>query len=470
MELSEYSRLDAVALAGLIRSGEVAAAEVEQAARAALDAVDADLNSVVEWYDDPEPARPGPLSGVPFLRKDLGAAEAGRLQEMGSRLAAGLVADHESELMRRCKDAGLRVLGRSATPEFGICATTEPIVRGPTRNPWARDRSTGGSSGGAAAAVAAGIVPAAHASDAGGSIRIPASACGLVGLKVSRGRVSQAPASGESLMGLGVEFAVTRSVRDAAALLEAVAGPAPGDPFVLRAPAVPPAAPGPLRIVWSDGTGWPSNPRVDEAAVAAVGAAVTVLEAQGHRVSEGTPQYDWELYLDLMTDAFSLGVAAGAESLAAATGRPVSGEFLEPVTLAHVEHAGGLSALDVAGWESGANRIRRQVGRLFAGSEVLVTPTLTGGAVPLGLHWGMDPDITARDWNLQLESWIPFSAVFNITGQPAISLPLGTTSGGLPVGVQLVAHSGREDLLLALAAQLEEALPWADRLPPIHAG
>ena len=475
MEVADYAGLDGVALAGLIRSGEITEREPMDAANRAMEMVEPALNAIVEWYQDPEPTQSGrPLSGVPFLRKDLGATEAGRSQEMGSRLANGFVPHHESVLMSRFKAAGLCILGRSATPEFGICGTTEPIARGPTRNPWAIDRSTGGSSGGAAAAVAAGLVPMAHASDGGGSIRIPAGACGLVGLKVSRGRVTEAPTSGESLLGLGVEFAVTRSVRDAATLLAAVGESAPGDPFVVRGrvgtDGGPTSASSPLRIAWTDGADWPGSPPVDREMAAAVRSTVAVLEDLGHVLVETTPQYDWEDYLHLTTDAFALGTAAEVAELSALMRRPPSPEFLEPLTLANVTHAGRLTGADVYGFEGRANRIRRQVGTLFTDHDLLVTPSTARPAVPLGTHWGRDPSLSAFEWTVRQESWIPFSAVFNITGQPAISLPLVVSSQGLPLGIQFVAGPGREDLLLGVARDLEEACPWADRVPPIHAG
>jgi amidase len=469
VKLGDYVRCDGVALAGLVRTGEVGPEVLRAVAAAAR--VEPRLNAVVEWYESPDAVRSGgPLEGVPFLRKDLGITEAGRLLEMGSRMAEGFRPASEAVLTDRFKAAGLQVLGRSATPEFGICGTTEPEARGPTRNPWDPERSAGGSSGGAGAAVATGVVPIAHGSDGGGSIRIPAAACGVVGLKVSRGRVSAGREAGESILGLSVDFVLTRTVRDTAAVLEAVSGPAPGDPFVIAGPQHPSDAPlPPLRIAWTDGERWPGRPPVDPEVSAATQEVAGVLADLGHRVEEAAPDYDWEEYLAVMTDAFALATASVVRSLSAETGRPVSAEFLEPLTMANVEHAARLSSLEVHDLESRANGIRRRVGDLFTGCDLLVCPTLARPAAPLGTRWGLDPGLSAYEWTVQQEDWIPFTAVFNITGQPAMSLPLGHSAAGLPIGVQLVARSGREDLLLAAAGLLEEALPWADRIPPIHA-
>jgi len=471
MKVDEYALCDGLALAGLVRSGEVSVDALRDAATSALSRVEPLVNAVVEWYESPDPTQPGgPLIGVPFLRKDLGLAEAGRLLEMGSRMAAGFRPVTEAALTKRFKAAGLQVLGRSATPEFGICGTTEPEVRGPTRNPWDLTRSSGGSSGGAAVAVAAGVVPIAHGSDGGGSIRIPAAACGVVGLKVSRGRVYSGSTDGDSILDLSVDFVLTRTIRDTAAVLQSVAGPAAGDFVMNSAPLLPPGSSVPAcRIAWTNGQGWPGSPEVDPEVSSAVGAVAGVLADLGYRVEEAAPDYAWDEYLAVMTDAFALATASTVRSLSQTSGRPVSPDFLEPLTLANVEHARRLSNRDIRDLKSRASDIRRSVGDLFERFDLLLCPTLARPAAPLGTRWGMDPNLSAYEWTVQQEDWIPFSAVFNITGQPAISLPLAHSEAGLPIGVQLAARPGREDLLLAVAGQLEEALPWKHRLPPVHA-
>jgi amidase len=474
MDLSEYTALDATALATLVRAGEVGPDELADLARRAMERTDPQINALVEWFDDPGPGRAeGPLAGVPFLLKDLSTTCAGRRLEMGSRQAQGYIAPADSLLVQRWKQAGARLLGRTNTPEYGICGTTEPLVNGPTRNPWALDRTAGGSSGGSAAAVAAGVVPVAHASDGGGSIRIPASCCGLVGLKVSRGRGTSAPNDGERLLGLAVNFVVARSVRDAALHLDVVSPPAPGDPFEAPGPSVryadlPPADPG-LRIGVLDGTSWPTGPEVHPEVAAAVHHTAAALSGLGHRVEEAAIDFDPHAYNSVVVGAFSLSAAATADWLAATTGRPPTAEYLEPITLAHIEHGRGLSGLDTYALETRANAVRRQVARCLGGFDAVVTPTIATLPIPLGLAWGLTEGVSAYDWALGQEWWIPFTAVFNVTGQPAISLPLAMSAAGLPIGVQLVAGYGREDLLIRLARQLEEALPWAGRRPPVHA-
>lgn len=474
MNLSEYTSLDATALAALVRSRQVTPRELAGLARQAMERTDPHINAIVEWFDEPEPgAAAGPLAGVPFLLKDLSTTCGGRRLEMGSRQAQGYTPPADSLLVRRWKAAGARIVGRANTPEYGICGTTEPLVNGPTRNPWALDRTAGGSSGGSAAAVAAGIVPAAHGSDGGGSIRIPASCCGLVGLKVSRGRVTSAPSDGERLLGLAVNFVIARSVRDVSLHLDIAGEPAPGDPFTPPFPSTTYAAVAPtraaLRIGVVDGTRWPTGPRVDAEVVAAVRDTAELLAGLGHHVEPAVIDFDPHAYNSVVVGAFSLSAAATGDWLARVTGRPASAEYLEPITLAHIDHGRRLSGLDAYGLETMANSVRRQVAGCLAGLDAVVTPTIARLPIPLGSAWGMTEGISAYDWGLDQEWWIPFTAVFNVTGQPAISLPLAISVDGLPIGIQIAAGYGREDLLLGLARQLEEARPWAGRRPPVHA-
>ena len=313
----------------------------------------------------------------------------------------------------------------------------------------------------------------AHGSDGGGSIRIPASCCGLVGLKVSRGRITSAPADGERLLGLAVNFVISRSVRDTALHLDVLSPPAPGDPFEVPRPAggyaaLAPAS-APLRIGVLDGTRWPTGPKVDPEVAAAARQAGERLAALGHHVEEAAIDFDPDAYNSVVVGAFSLSAAATADWLTRVTGRPSDSEHLEPITLAHIAHGRGLSGVDAYGLETRANQVRRSLAATLAGYDVVVTPTIAQPPIPLGLAWGMIEGMSAYDFGMDQEWWLPFTAPFNVTGQPAISLPLGMTAGGLPIGVQFAAGHGREDTLIRLALQLEEAAPWAGRRPPVHA-
>lgn len=485
---AEYARLDGVALGELVRDGAVTPAEVAASALEAARRIDPRLGAVVELFEDAAPAagalpasapargRSSPLYGVPFLLKDIGATAAGRKQECGSRLLAGRVADHDAYLTARLKRAGLVAVGRSAAPEFALSLSTESVLYGTTRNPWNPSRIAGGSSGGAAAAVAAGIVPVAHATDAAGSIRIPASACGLVGLKPSRGRVTQGPDAGEALMGMNSQLCVSRTVRDTAAFLDAVTGPAPGDPVALPAPAEPfarqvasAAADGaePLRIAWT-ATGWGGN-ATDAEVAAATSEVAARLAGMGHELVEATPIFDYDAFVDAACVGWALGFDLLLEMYAAQLGRPLDGSTLEHVTLLLYEKARRLTAHDVTIADTTFNRIRRGVGAFFEDFDVLLTPTLLRPPEPLGRYAQTvaHPDF-ASFFRLCDEAGAMLP-LFNMTGQPAISLPLAWSADGLPLGMQLVARPGEDALLLRLAAVLEEAMPWRDRLPPIHA-
>jgi amidase len=475
MNLHDYANEDACGLAELIRRGDVSAAEVETAARAAIAALNPTVNAVIE-IEPAAPGRPlpdGRFRGVPFLRKDLVAQAAGALNECGSRLAEGLRAKVTSELTHRHDAAGLVTLGRTATPELGFSVVTEPVATGPVRNPWQPDRTAGGSSGGAAAAVASGMVPMAHANDGGGSIRIPAACTGLVGLKPTRGRVSLGPGHGSVLLGLGIEHAVTRTVRDCAALLDVTHGPAIGDPFVLPAPVRPYAeevgAPVErLRIAVATDA-W-NGADVDADVVAATQAAARLCEALGHDVAEAAPSFDVEAFDRANLRLWTGSIAYAVDKIAAATGRQPEPDTLEVATLACYEHGRRVTAADIYEADDLINAVSRKVGGFFADWDVLITPTVARTAPPLGLLSGAAPGWTAESWTAAIFAFAPFTALFNATGQPAISLPLGWAADGLPIGVQFVGRFGREDVLLRLAASLEVAHPWIDRRPPLWAG
>jgi amidase len=480
--MTALASMDACAQAELVRSGEASPLELVDDAIARTEALNPQLNAVIhEFFGEARELAAGelpdgPFRGVPFVFKDIGAALAGQPLHLGMELLkrVDFRASVDTYLGERFRRAGFVTIGKTNTPELGILPTTEPRAYGASRNPWDPERTTGGSSGGSAAAVASGMVSIAHASDGGGSIRIPASCCGLFGLKPTRQRISQGPLVGDVTSGLTVELAVTRSVRDAATLLDAVAGPAPGDPYVAPPPARPyveelDAEPDPLRI------GFLEQPPIPELAshpecVAAVRESVTLLESLGHRVEDSSPM-DPELAerLELEDTFLTRWAASQATSLqqfSELLGREVEADDVEPLTWALAElgreRSSGRYLHDVA--------IHQAVARAIAawhetGFDLLVTPTMSEPPVPLGTY-----DDSGADPLAAFRRAVPagaFTAIFNATGQPAASVPLHWTASGLPVGVQLVAPFGREDLLLRVAAQLERARPWADRQPPV---
>jgi amidase len=474
MKASEYIDYDGLGLAELVRDGEVTPTELAQCAAQLVEQRNPAINAVLEWFADTDDIvasapRDRAFGGVPFLIKDLVIQAQGRLSEMGSRLAAGLVAPADSDLMARFRQAGLMTLGRTATPEMGYNVATETLQAGICRNPWDLSRSPGGSSGGAGAVVAAGIVPIAHANDGGGSIRIPAACCGLVGLKPTRGRVPIGPGAAEGLNGFGIEFVLTRSVRDAAAMLDAVQGPGVGDPYVIPAPsraysACLQQAPQALRIgltteAWS---GVPVDPEIQ----AALLRIARSCEALGHRVEEARPALDAERFAQANTDLWSASISHWVVDICAATGRKADSSTLEQATLAVHEHGMSLSAIDLLHAEDAFNTVNREFGRFFKEYDLLLTPTTAQLPWKIGQHASEGGHYTARSWTDHVFSVGPFTAVFNCTGQPAISLPLGRSESGLPIGIQLVAPFGREDLLLSLAALFEQVMPWPQVAPP----
>ncbi|HET9918543.1 MAG TPA: amidase family protein [Ktedonobacteraceae bacterium] len=473
MHFSEYSEYDAVGLAQLIKSGDVSAQEVQQIARQAILAVNPVLNALVgELFEEALPASTtGPLAGVPFVVKDLSLHAAGIRTWMGSRLAGeGIVFPQDTDLMTRFKQAGLVTLGRTATPEFGFNATAEALANGPTHNPWNLSRSSGGSSGGSAALVAARAVPVAHGTDGAGSIRIPAAWCGLVGLKPTRGRTPPGPDTDERLSGLGIDFALARTVRDVAALLDAVSGPGVGDKYFAAPPERPYAQevgtpPGRLRIAMTT-RAWSGVP-VDKEYADTVSMVCHELAAMGHDVEEASPEVDWECFVEANLPIWTASVADSALGLAHARGIDLGPDVLEAVTLASVEYGQRLTAVDLLRALRLCKSISRGVGAFFGSYDVLVTPTIAAPPPLLGTLNQNDPNIDPRGWLDTLFALIPFTPLFNMTGQPAISLPLGQSSEGLPIGVQLVGRYGDEATLLRLAAQLEQALPWAARRPSV---
>jgi amidase len=473
MELHEYASHDATGLRELIVTGQVTPQEVEDVARRALTAAHADLHALTGPLHEPAGTHDpdGPFGGVPFLIKDSGPFARGAVFRLGSRAIRGAVADTDHELMARFRAAGLVTLGQTTAPEFGLSFATEPVLHGPTRNPWAPGRGVGGSSGGAAALVAAGAVPMAHANDGAGSIRVPAAACGLVGLKPSRGRTPSGPATGEVAFGQTYEFALTRTVRDTAGLLDAVSAPNHGEKHQAPPPVRPFARettvhPGRLRVALSVRP-WSGVP-VDPEVVAATETVGALLEWLGHPVETARPEFDAE---DVVESLMLSGIAAGLAVLRGGRGRRPDPSLLEAVSRAFIREAEATTAMDVLTMLDAQHRVARPIGLFFAHRyDVLVTPTLGQLPAPHGTLDYDNPAHDARGWLRTIFAYGPFTAPFNASGTPAISLPLGQSRAGLPIGVQLAAGYGREDLLLRLAAQLEEAAPWRDRQPSLFVG
>ncbi len=470
---ADYTDYDGLGLAQLVRKGEVTAEEVLAAAIERVEALNPALNAVVtKVYDQARAAArehdpAAPLAGVPFLLKDLGAGQAGVPMSAGSRFFEHEVVPVDAETVVRHKRAGLMILGRTNTPEFGLNASTEPVVFGPTRNPYDLARTPGGSSGGAAAAVAARMVPVAHASDGGGSIRIPASCCGLFGLKITRNRNTYAPYAGEGLAGCAVEHVVSRSVRDSAAVLDATAGPGIGDPYFAAPPARPfleevGADPGRLRIALT--TKAFNGVDVHPDCVAATREAARLCEQLGHRVEEAAPAFDVEGLDHNYNRMFAVNAAGNIWLRARSLGREPTAEGFERVTWAMVEQARTIGAIDYVQILNRLHGISREIARFFESYDLLLTPTLAEPPVRLGVLDMMSEDLAA--YQERLWRFTPFTYAFNVTGQPAMSVPLSWNAGGLPIGVQFVGRYGDEATLLRLAAQLEQAQPWAARRPP----
>jgi Asp-tRNA(Asn)/Glu-tRNA(Gln) amidotransferase A subunit family amidase len=468
---------DATTLAALVRRGETTPAELLRWSLDRLALWQPRIRAVVRLHEErawdavaaglPDAAPDAPFRGVPFLLKDLSAEWAGVPTTMGSRLFEGRVAARDSAVVRRAKEAGLVVFGQTATPELALSLVTEPATGEAARNPWDPSRTPGGSSGGSAAAVAARVVPMAHATDGGGSIRGPASCCGLFGLKPTRGRVSYGPAQGENWGGLSHAHALTVTVRDSAALLDAFAGPEPGDPYAAPHRERPYAAevgrePGRLRIAFSlrSQQGAVVAPEVAELARG----AARLLEALGHDVEEASPEVEPDEVRAARLPVMQANVHALVRARLRELGRDLRPDDLELGTLRYVEAGERLSAADLADAVARMHALGRRVAPFFARFDALLTPTMALPPVPVG-HISLahgDMELYQKRQN----AFGGFGALWNITGQPAMSVPLCWTADGLPVGMQFAAAFGREDILFRLAGQLERAQPWAHRRPP----
>lgn len=472
-----YESHDALGLAELVRQGDVKPAELLEAAIARSERLNPKINAVViPLFDEarrlvakgpPE----GPFAGVPFLLKDLYAAYAGARLTHGSRLFTDFVPDHDSELVARYRRAGLVIFGRSASPEFGITTSTESLLFGATRNPWNLDRMAGGSSGGAAAAVSAGIVPAANASDGGGSIRIPASCCGLFGLKPTRARTPSGPDAGEGWSGMSTAHVVSRSVRDSAALLDATHGADLGAPYWAPPPERPflqevGAAPGRLRIGLQTRSFNGVATHAD--CLAAAEDAAKLCESLGHDVEPATLEVDAAGFGRASQVIIAANLRATVLDRAAELGRELAPDDLEPMTHIMANAAADVEAADYARAIRTIHALGRQVAGFLERYDVLLTPTLASPPFEIGRL-----ALTASDLPVFLESLLQtvgFTQLFNATGNPAASVPLHWNAEGMPIGVQLVGRFGDEATLLRLAAQLEEARPWFDRRPALARG
>jgi len=471
MEIAEYRRLDAVALAGLVARAAVAPDDLLDAAIRAAEAW-AWTNALVTRFDDQARRSvaaglpDGPLRGVPFALKDLWAQMTGVVTTNGSRLFTGAPATVDSEIVRRFRRSGLVTFAKTNTPELGLSPTTEPALFGPTHNPWRRGVSAGGSSGGAAAAVAAGIVPMAHATDGGGSIRIPAACCGLFGLKPTRGRVPFGPERGEGWGGMSAQGVVSRSVRDSAVALAAISGSMPGDPYA--APGDPAGypddaagAPGRLRVGVC--TTAPEPLDVDARCVDAVRATALRCADLGHHVTEVSWPFDPQVLATARQRIIGPHVAQAVDARAAQLGRPLADDDLEPFTAA-VAQAGrqGTATGYVAGIQA-MHQVGRAMGELFERIDVLLTPTLAHPPFPIAGPPGDLPGMPLE----QVRLLTTFPSVANVSGQPAMSVPLDHYPDGLPLGSHFTGRFGDEATLFRLAAQLERAHPWFDRVPPL---
>ena len=496
MRFDEYRGHDALDLAALVRRGQVTAGDLLDTAVRRADAVNPQLNAIVRRMDSSARARAseelsGAFAGVPFLLKDLGQDYRGVPTSGGSRALAGLPAPEHATVVRRWLDAGLVVFGKTNTPEFGAKGITEPELFGPARNPWDTDRSPGGSSGGSAAAVAAGIVPVAGASDGGGSIRIPAACCGLVGLKPGRGLVPMGPVHGEAMHGAATHGVVSRTVRDSAAMLDVLAGGEPGGPFEPAAPSESfrsqvGADPGRLRIGMCTASSINSAPHPE--ALAAVQTAARALEELGHHVEilDSQPVDDLALARDFLTSWFGY-LAWTVDDTRVRTGCSDRAFEIDTRIVAALGRA--QSSVDYLGAVMRRDQYVRELTDFFTGHDLLMTPTLADLPPSIGAldtppaarraaaallatrtagvlrHSGFVESIIDQNLN-----WVPYTQLANLTGRPAISLPLHWTPEGLPMGVQFTAGLGGEAMLLRLAGQLEQALPWSGRHPARVAG
>ena len=474
LSAAEYRQQDGLGLAQLVKEKAVTPLELVETAVSLIETVNPQLNAVVtDTFDiaraSAQAGLPdGPFAGVPFLIKDLGEMVAGVRMTGGSRSLANFIAPLDTDLVRRFRAAGLNIVGKTNTPEFGLLPTTESELLGACANPWDLSRSAGGSSGGAAAAVAAGLVPVAHASDGGGSIRIPAACCGLFGLKPTRARTPQGPIRGDSLGGLSIGFALSRTVRDSAALLDAVAGPAPGDPYWAPPPQRPfldevGADPGQLRIALM--TESLTGSAVDERVKTAVLDTARLCESLGHIVEEATPAINIEQFIQAFTVVWAAGCSWSIKGIEFITGQSATPELYEPLTWQLHQMSLQQSPGDYLLAIQGIQQMSRQVATFFERYDLLLTPVVAEPPPLLG-SFDATPDNPLAGF-MRATDYVPFTPLANATGQPAISVPLHWTADNLPIGSHFIGRFGDEATLFRLAAQLEQERPWRNRWPDL---
>jgi len=480
MPIAEYADYDGLGLAELVARGDATPGELVEEAIRQIEAHNPTINAVVHtMYDAARRAAseqgssgdaPRPFRGVPLLLKDLLGDCAGVPTTYASRLMVGNTADQDHTLVARYKAAGFIPLGKTNASEHGILPTTEPVLYGAARNPWNLEHTVGGSSGGSAAAVAAGFVPIAHANDGAGSIRIPASCCGLVGLKPTRARNPLGPTIGDVMGGLVVEHVVTRTVRDCAAVLDCTHGPEPGDPYAAPAPSRPfleevGSAPGQLRIAFSTKT--ITGASLHPECVAAVENTVRLCQELGHLVDEGAPPIDRDFFAAAFMDVWTAGLTMSLDAFTLLKGRVPTEENLEGLNWSLYRRGQEVTASRYLMAQAMLQICARQIATFYDTYDCWLTPTLAAPPLRLGVI-----DVNERDIDkafAPIMDWVPFTPIQNTTGQPAISLPLHWTADGLPVGVMFAGRFGDEATLLRLAAQLEEAQPWRDRKPAVGA-
>ncbi|PCJ71357.1 MAG: amidase [Rhodobiaceae bacterium] len=473
MTIKEYAELDGLAMGELVRKGEVSAEELVEEAITRIEKHNPELNAIVtKLYDVGRNAAKnpvdGPFKGVPFLLKDIMGDLEGVETRSGSRFMSGVPAAQDATLVKRFKAAGVSILGKTNVPEFGLLPTTESALYGPARNPWNTDHSTGGSSGGSAAAVAAGMVPLAHANDGGGSIRIPAACCGLVGMKPTRARNPLGPVLGDVMGGLIQEHVVSRTVRDSAAMLDCTAGPEAGDPYWAPSQDRPyleelDREPGKLRVAFS--TTDLDGKKLDPECLTAIENTAKLLTDLGHTVEEAAPAIPMELLSEAFMAVWAAGLAAGIDAFAMATGRTPGDNELEGLTWGLYQAGKSITASQYQHALGGFQMLGREMARFHSTYDIWLTTTLGGPPLALGAV-----DTSNRDPVGAFEpilDYVPFTAIENASGQPAMSLPLHWSKSGLPVGVMFAAGFGEEGLLYRLAGQLERAQPWAAKRPPI---
>lgn len=477
MNLKEYASFDGIGLSELVKKKEVSPKELAALAAEAIDAINPEINAVVETYPDriedlDERNIPaGRFQGVPFLIKDVLGQEAGRKIEMGSRLCEGMICEQDTHYAEMLRAAGFNIIGRSNTPEYSIAGTTESALYGNTSTPWRKGYSAGGSSGGSAAAVSAGIVPIADGSDIAGSIRIPATWCGGVGLKPSRGRISLGPGRDEGGFGLAMVFGQHRTIRDVAAYLDCLAIAHPGDPFVIPKPLDPYASfvgkpAEQLKI------GYSADPLmdapVDPEVADAVEQVALYFEQQGHQVSHESPKFNQEEASLRLLDVWLFGFNSKLDEIGQNLGREVGPRTLEPVTLQIYEYSKSVTAEKFLGALDYINSARRRAGAYFSKYDIWLSPSAAQVSEPHGLyHLGLE-NVSAQEFIVLSDRPVQFSFPHNLMGTPAISLPLAMHSNGLPIGVQLGARPACEHILIQLASDLEGAMPWKERIPPLH--